>query len=226
MKCKRSSDARSLSPAAQRALRQQAIQAIQQGQGVQEVASGLGVSPRSVYRWLASARGEASAPPGRPPKLSAAELQWLASTLATHGPADFQLGEGLWTLDRVGRLIQQHLGKTLTPRSAVRVLRQLGLPAAKLQLPDAGTRAGIRARGPGNGAPIYFLLRQPLHPAPELGIAPIFLLAAVGPRGETYFRLHGSEPGAVEVGGFVQTLHHHAPRPLYLVQELLPPPRQ
>jgi transposase len=49
-------DPRRLSPSAQEDLRRRAVAAIQSGRGLVEVAAVLGVSVRSVQRWMKSFR--------------------------------------------------------------------------------------------------------------------------------------------------------------------------
>ena len=90
MKCKRHSDGRALDHHTLQMMRQQAIKAVREGQTVQSVAAAYGVNERSVFRWLANfASGGQSALlakpiPGRPSKLSAEELSWIANTVRDH----------------------------------------------------------------------------------------------------------------------------------------------
>ena len=91
MKCKRDSDGRQLDHVSLQTMRIQAVKAVERGQTVAEVAAAFGVNERS-YRWLAAyASGgqqalQARPIPGRPTKLKAKHLRWLASTLRDTSP--------------------------------------------------------------------------------------------------------------------------------------------
>ena len=69
-------------------MRQQAVKAVREGATAQSVAQSMGVNIRSVFRWLAdfSMGGQkalmAKPIPGRPAKLSADEMAWIARTVA------------------------------------------------------------------------------------------------------------------------------------------------
>ena len=107
MKCKRTTDGRKHGRAALPVMRQQAIKAIREGQDVNSVAAAYGVNVRSVFRWLADfANGGQNALlskpiPGRPPKVSAEEMRWLAQTVKDHTPLQFKFVFGLWTLSLI-----------------------------------------------------------------------------------------------------------------------------
>jgi transposase len=137
MKCKRSSDGRAIDHHALQVMRQQAIKALREGQSAAFVAAAFGVNVRSVYRWLADfANGGQNALlakpiPGRPPKVSAEEMRWLAQAIRDHSPLQHKFDFGLWTLSLIGELIRRQFGKTLSLASVSRIMKLLGFSAQK-----------------------------------------------------------------------------------------------
>lgn len=93
-------------------MRQQAVKAVREGQPVASVASAFGLNVTTVFRWLAKfAEGGQNALlakpiPGRPPKLSAEEMRWIAQAVKDNTPQQFKFEFGLWTLSLLrGRLL-------------------------------------------------------------------------------------------------------------------------
>lgn len=90
--------------------RQHALELLRQGQGPTEVARQVGATPQSVCRW--HRESEQSKPkrkrnqrsPGRPSRLSKAQLRQIASALE-RGAYAHGYAEDYWTLDRIARLI-------------------------------------------------------------------------------------------------------------------------
>jgi transposase len=110
--------------------RMQAVRLLEQGHSEAEIARRLGVHRQSVNRW---AKALAAAGPsglrraaraGRPPKLSEADLAQLEQYLK-QGPEQFGYLTGLWTLARVGKLIEQQYGVRYNPSQVWRILRRL-----------------------------------------------------------------------------------------------------
>lgn len=111
--------------------RQLAVQRIEEGYSIAEVADFLDVAPSSVRRWVATFRrqgadGLAAQPvPGRPPKLSSTQekivRRWLADNPIEHGFAT-----ELWTAPRLARLIEQEFGVHFHPDYLTTWLRQRG----------------------------------------------------------------------------------------------------
>ena len=109
------------SPAELEFRRRLAVQRLLDGYSADEVAAFLDVSPRTVWRWLALARGQGleglSARPvsGRPPKLSHTQekivLRWVRDSPTEHGFAT-----ELWTAVDIAHLIAQEFDVTLNPR--------------------------------------------------------------------------------------------------------------
>ena len=116
----------------------QAVKAVRDGQTVQSVAAAAyGVNERSVFRWLADfANGGQNALlakpiPGRPSKLSAEELSWIANAVRDHNPQQFKFEFGLWTLSLIRHLIKRQFKKELSVSSVHRLMKILGFSAQK-----------------------------------------------------------------------------------------------
>jgi transposase len=96
-----------------------------------EVARRLGVSRQSVSRWQATLRREGlvglrRAPrAGRPPALTGADLKHLVRALQA-GPEAQGYATGLWTLARVGQLIEDQCGVRYSKPWVWQLLRRLG----------------------------------------------------------------------------------------------------
>jgi transposase len=110
--------------------RLQAARLLEQGITEAEVARRLGVHRQSVNRWAKAlkveGRGGLRRAPraGRPPKLSEAEMAQLEQCLK-QGPEQFGYLSGLWTLTRVGKLIEQQHGVRYDASQVWRILRKL-----------------------------------------------------------------------------------------------------
>ncbi len=116
--------------------RQLAVHRYLEGYSADEVAEFLGISIRSVWRWLACFRdrgpeGLSARPvPGRPPKLTVTQekivLRWLRGSPLEHGFAT-----ELWTAPRMAQLIEQEFGIPFNPRSLTTWLRDRGFTPQK-----------------------------------------------------------------------------------------------
>jgi transposase len=95
-----------------------------------DVAEALGVTERSVNRWLTISRnrgaeGLRSAPiPGRPPDLAPARLRMVPEFL-WHGPEAYGFRGSAWTCGRVAKVIEEEFGVAYDPGHVSRLLRQL-----------------------------------------------------------------------------------------------------
>jgi len=104
MKCKRDSDGRKLDHHTLQVMRQQAVKAVRDGQPVAQVASAFGLNIRTVFSWIAKfADGGQTALlakpiSGRPPKVSADKMRWIAQAVKDNAPQQFKFEFGLWTL--------------------------------------------------------------------------------------------------------------------------------
>jgi len=116
--------------------RQLAIQRYLEGYSADEIAEFLGLSTRSVWRWLASfrARGpeglRARPVTGRPRKLTVVQekitLRWLRGSPVDHGFAT-----ELWTAPRLAQLIEEEFAIRFNPRSLSTWLRDRGFSPQK-----------------------------------------------------------------------------------------------
>jgi transposase len=116
--------------------RQLAVRRYLEGDSADEIAEFLGISPRSVWRWLASYRdggfgGLTARPiPGRPRKLHLIQekivLRWLRGSPIEHG-----FTTELWTAARLAQLIEEEFGVRFNPRALSAWLRDRGFTPQK-----------------------------------------------------------------------------------------------
>ena len=155
-------------------LRKRAVARVQAGESPTVVANVLGVSIRTMFRWLALYRsgGEqnlrASKRGGRPPKLNGEALKWVYDTVTLKNPLQLKFPFALWTSNMIAELIRKRFEVRLSRSSVCRLLGQMGLSAqrplwrAYQQDPAAVRRwteieyPAIRARARKLGAEIYF----------------------------------------------------------------------
>ena len=111
--------------------RLQAARLLQQGLSEAEVARRVGVHRQSVNRWAKQlAKGgrpalQRATRAGRPPQLSAADLQRIEQGLK-RGPEALGYRTSLWAAWRVADLIERECGVKYSTVHAWRVLRALG----------------------------------------------------------------------------------------------------
>ncbi|TIC78539.1 IS630 family transposase [Crenobacter intestini] len=252
MKCKRSTDGRKHGRAALPVMRQQAIKAIREGQDVHSVAAAYGVNVRSVFRWLADfANGGQNALlakpiPGRPAKISAEEMRWLANAVKDHSPQQYKFAFGLWTLTLIAALIESELGKKLSLASVSRLMKLLGFSAQKplyqawqqdatlVKAWESEVYPSIKAQARAEGATIYFAdesgIRSDYHtgttwaPVGETPVVTVTgqrfslnMISAVSPRGEFRFMLHEGSVTAPVFRDFLRRLMVGAQMPVFVV---------
>jgi transposase len=170
----REDDGRKLDHATLEELRIRAAKRVVAGARAQDVADDLGLRRSTVFAWVAAYRSggldalRAKAIPGRPPKLSNAQLNRLYALIVGANPAQFQLEFALWTRELVGQLIDQQFGVSLSLATVGRLLRKIGLSPqrplrrATQQDPQRVTRwkteqyPAIRREAAQLGATIYF----------------------------------------------------------------------
>lgn len=252
MKCKRTSDGRKHDHVALQVMRQQAVKAVREGQDVRSVAAAYGVNVRSVFRWLADfANGGQNALlakpiPGRPPKVSAEEMRWLAEAVRENTPLQYKFAFGLWTLSLIAALIEQQFGKKLSLASVSRVMKLLGFSAQKplyqawqqdatlVRAWEAELYPAIRAQARAVGATIYFGdesgIRSDYHTGTTwapVGQTPVVevtgrrfslnMISAVSAQGEFRFMLHEGSVNASVFREFLKRLLIGAKTPVFLI---------
>lgn len=101
-----------------------------------EAAHAVGVARQTAYTWKAVLEEggidalRAMPAPGRPPRLDEAQLQALGRSLQ-QSPTEHGFGTELWTLKRVGALIERQYGVKFGQTQIWRILGGLGFSAQK-----------------------------------------------------------------------------------------------
>jgi transposase len=109
--------------------RRRAISLLTKGLGLAEVASRIGATVNSVWRWkhaYSLAGDNALAPkavPGRPRKLEDKECQKLLEILL-EGALAYGFPNEFWTLKRIARVIQKEFGVKYHPSHVWKILRR------------------------------------------------------------------------------------------------------
>jgi transposase len=170
----RDNDGRKLDHETLEAIRIRAVEQIQGGVHPEDVAESLGMDRSTVFAWMAKFREggmealRAKPVPGRPPKLSGAQLRRLYTLIVGANPRQLQFEFSLWTRDIVRELIRREFGVALSAVSVGRLLRTIGLSPqrplfrAYQQDPQAVERwktqeyPAIRAEAKKAAATIYF----------------------------------------------------------------------
>lgn len=129
----RENDGRKLDHKTLEQMRFRAVDAVAAGQHPEDVAAALGMTRSAVYGWLAKYREGGKAAlvakpvPGRPPKLSAAQMQQVYRWVVGGDPRQYSFDFALWTRDLVRQLIRQKFDVALSAVSVGRLLKALGL---------------------------------------------------------------------------------------------------
>jgi transposase len=170
----RENDGRKLDHQTLEAIRIRAVEQIEAGAHPEDVADALGMQRSTVYSWWAKFRSggvpalRAKPVPGRPLKLSGAQLRKLYTLIVGATPRQLQFEFDLWTRERVRELIRREFGVALSAVTVGRLLRTIGLSPqrplfrAYQQDPEAVVRwkteqyPAIRAEAKKVGASIYF----------------------------------------------------------------------
>jgi transposase len=170
----RENDGRKLDHRTLEVLRLRAVEQVQAGAHPEDVAATLGLHRKTVYGWLAKFREGgrdalvAKPVPGRPPKLTGAQIARLYEWVVGSDPAQFSFEFALWTREMVRQVIRREFQVALSVVSVGRLLRTMGLSPqrplyrAYQQNPEAVQRwkdeqfPAIRKAAKAEGATIYF----------------------------------------------------------------------
>jgi len=116
--------------------RRRALELLDEGLSLNEVARRIGCQASSVMRWrdrrdqVGERVYEVGASPGRPPKLSPTQKRQLVRLIAK-GPLAYGYKTDVWTCDRVRRLIWREFRVRYHRDHVGRLLHQLGLSPQK-----------------------------------------------------------------------------------------------
>ena len=130
-------DARKLDHQTLEELRFRAVEAVQGGQRVDEVARAMGLCRSTVFGWMAQYRSggwgalKAKPVPGRPAKISGRVIGRIYRAIAGKTPQQYRFEFALWTLDLARWMIGEEFGIRLSKTSTWRLMKQLGLSAQR-----------------------------------------------------------------------------------------------
>ena len=248
----RENDGRKLDHHTLEQMRLRAVNAVESGVHPEDVAASLGMARGTVYGWLARYREggkdalKARPVPGRPPKLTGAQMRTLYTMIVGADPRQYAFEFALWTRDTVRSLIRREFNVALSAVSVGRLLRTLGLsPQRPLWRawqadPEAVQRwreedfPAIRKQAKAEGATIYFAdeagIRSDYHAGTTwapIGRTPVVkatgarfslnMLSAVSAQGALRFMVHEGTVNATVFIDFCRRLLRDHPGPVYLV---------
>ena len=107
-----------------------AAKLLQEGRGIREVARLIGASPSAVHGWKQALENGGSEAlkgkphPGRPARLTPEQKEELEKILLA-GPLAAGFATDLWTLARVGQVIERHFGVRYHPGHVWYILRDM-----------------------------------------------------------------------------------------------------
>lgn len=174
MRCKKDFDARKLPHDALETIRISAVKRVESGESPEELAKGLGINRRTLYRWLAAYHygGEdalkAKPVPGAPRKVSGEVLQKLSATIRDKNPLQLKFEYALWTLAIIREVLRRDFNIKISEVSVGRLMKRIGFtPQRPLyrawqqnkELVDtwvAEEYPKIKTRAKREGAMIYF----------------------------------------------------------------------
>jgi transposase len=248
----RDNDGRKLDHKTLETIRIRAVQQIENGARVEDVAATLGLARSTVFGWVAKYReggveALAARPvPGRPPKLSGAQLARLYHLIVGRDPRQLSFEFALWTREMVRDLIRREFGVRLSEVSVGRLLRKLGLspqrPLWRAYQQDAAAVErwkreqfpAIREQAAEAGATIWFAdeagVRSDYHAGTTwapVGRTPIVrttgarhsvnLVSAVTAQGALRFAAFEGTFTSATFIDFCKRLLHDTDRPVFLV---------
>lgn len=130
-------DGRKLSHEQLEVIRIEVVRAVQAGERPSDIARAKGLAVRRVFEWLARYRAggwpslKAKPVPGRPKRLSGAQIRWIYKTVTEKSPLQLKFSFALWTRAMIRDLIRRKYGIRLSLPSIGRLLAQLGLTCQK-----------------------------------------------------------------------------------------------
>jgi transposase len=248
----RDDDGRKLDHATLEAIRIRSVKQIESGARVEDVAASLGLNRSTVFGWVASYRegGEralrAKPVPGRPPKLSAAQLRALYTLIVGNDPRQYEFDFALWTRELVRELIWKKFQVRLSAVSVGRLLRTLGLspqrPVFRASQQDSERvrcwretdYPAIRDEAAQLGATIYFAdeagVRSDYHSGTTwapVGETPVVsstgarysvnMISAITPKGKLRFSTFTGTMNADTFIAFCRRLLHDDSGPVFLI---------
>jgi transposase len=248
----RDNDGRKLDHATLEAIRIRSVKQIEAGARVEDIATSLGLSRSTVFAWVAAYREggmaglRAKPVPGRPPKMSAAQLRTLYTLIVGADPRQYELEFALWTRELVRQLIYTKFRVRLSAVSVGRLLRTLGLSPqrpvfrASQQDPERVKRwreqdyPAIRDEAAQVGATIYFGdeagIRSDYHSGTTwapVGQTPVVtstgaryainMISAITPKGKLRFSIFTGTMDAAVFIAFCRRLIHDDTGPVFLI---------
>jgi len=132
MRCKKAFDARKLPHDALETIRISAVKRVKSGESPEELAKGLGINRRTIYRWLSAYHygGEdalkAKPIPGAPRKVSGEVLQKLAAIILDKNPLQLKFEYALWTLAIIREVLRRDFNISISEVSVGRLMKRMG----------------------------------------------------------------------------------------------------
>lgn len=258
MKCEKDFDGRTLTGEQKESLRISAVRrVIEDQESPEDVIDSLGMNRRTIYRWLESYHyggWEAlknQSKSGRPPKLTAKQMEWLAKTLREKNPIQLNFEFALWTLSMIRQVIRDRFDVRLSEVSVGRLMKTLGFtpqrPIYKAWQQDkaladewqAKTYRRLKARAKREKADIFFCdessIRTDYHAGTtwsEKGKTPIVkatggrhscnMVSAISPRGKLRFMTVNGSMNATRFCEFLDRLMQGQQRKIFLVVDQHP----
>ena len=233
-------------------MRMQGVKMVRSGIPATAVSKHFMVSVRAVFKWVAafSEGGQnaliAKDGAGRPPKVNAEQMQWVADTVRDYTPDQLKFEFGLWTLRLIGHLIERQFNMTLSLPTLGKLMDRLGFTpqrpvyrayeqdAALVQRWHLEEFPRLQARAKARGALIMFAdeagMRTDYHAgttwAPR-GLTPVVratgqrvsvqMISAIGTNGQLQFMIYEGRGTAEVFRDFLKQLMIGAVQPILLV---------
>jgi transposase len=248
----RENDGRKLDHRTLEALRLRAVDQVEQGAHPEDVAAALGMHRKTVYGWIAKARAggrealKARPVPGRPTKLSGAQLRKIYDLVVGSDPRQLEFEFALWTREMIRELIRREFGVAMSVVSVGRMLKALGLspqrPLWRAWQADPDKVAAwksteypkIAAEAATVGATVYFSdeasVRSDYHAGTTwapVGKTPavrttgarfsVNMISAISAQGALRFSIVEGTLTSAKFIDFCKRLLHDAPGPVFLI---------